>query len=204
MRARKQPYHHGDLRRSLLEAALQLIDEQGVAALTLRAVARRVGVSHAAPYRHFNDRESLVAAVAEEGFRGMLAALQAAAERAARNKADGLTALGVAYVEYALAHPSALRVMFATELADRARYPALAAVSSVTHDVLVQRVSEAQAAGRVVAGDPQELAFAAWSMVHGCAMLLLDGQMPDAVPRDLAKAVTRCLELGLAVRKGAK
>ena len=200
----KQPYHHGNLRRSMLEAALRLITEQGVAALTLREVARRVGVSHAAPYRHFRDREALVAAVAEEGFRGMLAALQAALAKASRSRADPLGALGVAYVEYALAHPAELRVMFAVELADRTRHPSLAAISSVMHGVLVQRIVEAQAEGKVVPGDARKLAFAAWSMVHGCAMLLLDGQMPDADPRELARAVTHYLEQGFAVLKGRR
>src|SRR5437879_2813384 len=100
---KKRPYHHGNLRQALVDAALELIEERGVSALTLREVARRVGVTHAAPQRHFADRAALVAAVAEEGFRG-LGAHVAVVRASARTPAQRLRALGVAYVEYALAH----------------------------------------------------------------------------------------------------
>src|SRR2546428_10887865 len=122
---KKRPYHHGNLRQALIDAALELIEERGVPALTLREVARRVGVTHAAPQRHFAGRAALVAAVAEQGFRG-LGAHVAAVRASARTPAQQLRALGVAYVEYALAHPAHLRVMFSPEVADKSRHPQLA------------------------------------------------------------------------------
>src|SRR5437899_12248125 len=95
---KKRPYHHGNLRQALIDAALELIEERGVSALTLREVARRVGVTHAAPQRHFADRAALVAAVAEQGFRG-LAAHVAAGRRSARTPAQRRRTLGRGYVE---------------------------------------------------------------------------------------------------------
>src|SRR5438309_5059384 len=102
---KKRPYHHGNLRQALIDAALELIEERGVAALTLREVARRVGVTHAAPQRHFADRGALVAALAEQGFRGLAAHVETVrATSRPKDSADQLRALGIAYIEYALDH----------------------------------------------------------------------------------------------------
>src|SRR5438477_2745263 len=104
---KKRPYHHGNLRQALIDGALELIEERGVPALTLREVARRVGVTHAAPKRHFADRSALVAALAEHGFRGLAAHVGLVrSSRRPRDSAERLRALGVAYIEYAIAHPA--------------------------------------------------------------------------------------------------
>src|SRR5258706_14773603 len=125
---RKRAYPHGNLRQGLVAAALELSGQRGVPALTLREVARRVGVTHAAPHRHFADRAALVAAVAEQGFRGLRAHMEAVrASAPARAVSQRLRALGVAYVQYALAHPAHLRVMFSPEAAANSRDPDLAA-----------------------------------------------------------------------------
>ena len=197
---KKRPYHHGNLRQALIDAALELIEERGVSALTLREVARQVGVTHAAPQRHFADRAALVAAVAEQGFRG-LAAHVAAVRGSARTPAQRLRALGVAYVEYALAHPAHLRVMFSPEVADKSRHPELAAAAQAVHGTLVEQIANGQRQGSVAAGDPDELSFAAWSMVHGCAVLLIDGQAMGRSKRTLIDAVVDRLYLGLGPRE---
>ena len=197
---KKRPYHHGNLRQALIDAALELIEERGVSALTLREVARQVGVTHAAPQRHFADRAALVAAVAEQGFRG-LAAHVAAVRGSARTPAQRLRALGVAYVEYALAHPAHLRVMFSPEVADKSRRPELAAAAQAVHAALVERIENGQRDGSVAPGDPDELSFAAWSMVHGCAVLLIDGQAMGRSKRTLIDAVVDRLYLGLGPRE---
>src|SRR6267143_2828445 len=201
--AKKRPYHHGNLRQALIDAALELIEEQGVSALTLREVARRVGVTHAAPQRHFPDRAALVAAVAEQGFRGLGAHI-AAVRASARTPAQRLRALGVAYVQYALAHPAHLRVMFSPEVADKSRYPELAAAAQEVHETLVSQIVEGQREGAVAPGDPDELSFAAWSMVHGCAILLIDGQASGRSPAASIDAVVDRLHLGLAPRAPAR
>ena len=200
MRA-KRPYHHGNLRQALIDAAVELIEERGVSALTLREVARRVGVTHAAPQRHFADRAALVAAVAEQGFRGLRAHMEAVRAAApGKDAGQRLRALGVAYIEYGLAHPAHLRVMYSPELADKSRHPQLAAAAQQVHQTLVQQIGAAQRAGAVAAGDPDELSFAAWSMVHGCTVLLIEGQARGRPRRALIDGVMNRLHSGLAPR----
>src|SRR5207244_11860231 len=136
---KKRPYHHGNLRQALIDAALELIEERGVSALTLREVARQVGVTHAAPQRHFADRAALVAAVAEQGFRG-LAAHVASVRGSARTPAQRLRALGVAYVEYALAHTAHLRVMLSPDVADNSRHPNIVAAAQPVNETLNEHI----------------------------------------------------------------
>lgn len=167
-------YHHGDLRRALLDAALELIAESGVSALSLRAVARRAQVSHAAPYHHFADRGALVAAVAEEGFWALRSAMLARIDGVC-SPAQQLQASGIAYVRFALEHPAHFRVMFSAELAERSTYAGLKEAAAASHAVLEEAIVRCQAAGEVRSGDPRVLSGAAWSLVHGVATLILDG-----------------------------
>src|SRR5258708_6887496 len=118
---RKKSYHHGDLRRALLDAALALLEKSGVEALTLREGARRVGVTAGAPYHHFADKEAIVASVAEEGFVELGEAMAAA--RDAADPASRLGAMGRSYVRFAVAHPAHFRVMFG-KMVDVPRHPA--------------------------------------------------------------------------------
>jgi AcrR family transcriptional regulator len=200
--ARAGRYHHGNLRRSLLDAALALVEESGPGALSLREIARRAGVSHAAPYRHFKSRESLIVALAEEGFRGlgeeMLALTAGEAEPLRRFRA-----LGLAYVRYAVAHPGHFKVMFSSVLHEGADTPELADAGAPTLQALIDTVAAGQAVGLVRAGDAQRLALPAWSMVHGLSMLLVDRQLAalgaDGVEVDrLAEGVIEVTMRGLA------
>ncbi len=165
-----RPYHHGDLPASLLEAALAILEQDGINGLTLRAVARRAGVSHMAPAHHFGDLQGLLSELAALGFRRFGAALGEAAGP------DRLDAMGRAYVAFARANPALFRLMFRSERLDAAR-PALADGLSRASDLLTQ------AAGGFVAGQGQPAlaqvaaAVRAWSLVHGYAMLLLDGRL---------------------------
>lgn len=198
---RKKAYHHGNLRQALIDAAFELIEKRGVPALSLREVARRVGVTHAAPKRHFADRGSLVAALAEQGFRGLAAHVQAVrSSRRPRDSAEQLRALGVAYIEYAIAHPAHLRVMFSPEVADKTRYPELQRAADTVRDMLHGGIEKAQRESLVARGDPNLLAFAAWSMVHGCATLLIDGQARKTPVRRLIESAVRVLHDGLETR----
>jgi len=174
--SKSKPYHHGDLRHALIEASLALIAEEGFAALTLREVARRAGVTHAAPYRHFADKEALLAAVAEEGFRTMAAQMR---ERMATENSptQRLSACGVAYVLFAIQHPAHFRVMFGPHFTRRVDHEKLAQEGGNAFGLLVQSLIEAQKAGEVREGEPLPLALMAWSLVHGLASLLVDGQL---------------------------
>jgi AcrR family transcriptional regulator len=197
-------YHHGDLHQSLINAALELITEnQETKTLSLREVARRVGVSHAAPYRHFADKDALLAAVAEEGFHVLTLCLQSSLENTSYDPLQGLQAIGVAYVEFAIAHPAHYRVMFGAFRADSQSYPSLSASGQEAFTVMINTIEIAQDAGKINRGESQHLAWVAWSLVHGLAMLLLEGQLPIADERDvisLAKLATESLICGIKHR----
>ena len=169
---KKRGYHHGDLEATLVQAAGNLLEKEGVEALSLREVARRAGVSHNAPYRHFPEREALLAALAAEGFEWLGAAQRKAAQ------ADGLRAMGEVYVHFALAHPQRFRLMFGGQISI-AKHPRLREVATKTFEglsgALAARVPEAQGAG--------DSSIAAWALVHGLAQLLLGGRISSAVKR---------------------
>ncbi len=194
----------GSLRDTLVDAAVALIARKGPQGFSLREVARRARVSEAAPYWHFADREALLAAVAERGFVEMAKGMMEIWSRPA-GPVERFRALGVGYMRFALAHPSYLRVMFGSEVPDKARHPGLQEAGGRTFGLLVEVIAECQAAGQVRRGDPQALAVAAWSIVHGLAALLVDGKLKDhaaspAAAERLARTVTDLFMQGLTPR----
>src|SRR6516165_6958784 len=173
---RAKPYHHGHLREALLEAAIRLIAEVGPTAFTLREVARRAGVSHNAPYRHFHDRDDLMAAVAVQGFRELIRAMT----EAAAGKSDALDRLkhaGLGYVTFALRRPEHFTVMFDAPISRR-KHPDSAVASEEAFVTLLGFVKSCQEAGQLVSGDLREMALLAWTMVHGIAKLAITGRLP--------------------------
>ncbi|MFN7132092.1 MAG: TetR/AcrR family transcriptional regulator, partial [Myxococcales bacterium] len=122
-------YHHGDLRRALLDGALALLQDEGVGALSLREVARRAGVTHAAPYRHFESKEELIAAVAEEGFHTLRDEMRDAMAAHEGDPRRRLEACGVAYVLFAVGHPAHFGVMWSSARGELQAYPGLARAS---------------------------------------------------------------------------
>ena len=160
------PYHHGNLRQALLEAALIILEQHGEAGLGLRDLARAVGVSSAAPYRHFDSRAALLEALAVTGFQRFTARMQAVAESAPD---DPLAAMGKTYVVFALQNPNLFRLMFSPQLKRDAR-PGLRMAADAAFDTLRLAVGRDAQSGRI-------RALAAWAKVHGLAVLLLDGQI---------------------------
>jgi AcrR family transcriptional regulator len=203
--ARRRPTNTavtGDLADELLKAAAALVTERGPQRFSLREVARRARVSEAAPYWHFASKEALLAGVAEQGF-AALAELMAEVRRRVKNPHKQLQELGAAYVQFALAHPSHLRVMFGPEIHDKSAHPTLKVAAERAFGLLVSAISEGQRAGRVQHGDPEELAVAAWALVHGLSALIIDGQLRRRVRNDreaqmLTTRVTKLLQNGLA------
>jgi AcrR family transcriptional regulator len=176
--ARKGSYHHGDLRRALLDATLRLVEERGPQGFTLRAAARAAGVTPGATYHHFEDKDALLAAVAEEGFAHFRAALEAAAERPASTPRERSRNVGVGYVLFAVRHPTRFRVMMGYGVRARARHggpsgPALATYGFV-RDVLVAGL-ETTPAHTVT--EAEVLGW--WSVVHGLAFLAIDGHLGE-------------------------
>jgi AcrR family transcriptional regulator len=172
----KGAYHHGNLRKALVDAALELLRQGDASALSLRAVARRAQVSTAAPYRHFESREALLAAVAEEGFRMLASGMRTAMEANAGDPLIAFREAGVAYVLFALEHQAHYAVMFSPELADQSSHPDLATAAEESKALLLQAIRTCQQAGVVADGPPRELALAAWAVVHGLASLIAAGQ----------------------------
>ena len=172
-------YHHGDLRRALIEEALRTIQTDGVEHLTLRAVGERLGVSRTALYRHFSDKQALLAVVGREGFRLLRLALTAAFEGHGRGR-EGFEAMGVAYVRFAVAHSSHYRVMFGRFIESCSRDAEFVQEAAAAFQVLVDSLVEQQQAGLVRLDDPVTLARFIWSIVHGIAMLVIDGQLRGA------------------------
>jgi AcrR family transcriptional regulator len=195
-----QPYHHGDLRQALVDAAIQLLREGGVSALTLRAAARKAGVSQAAPYRHFADHADLLAAVAADGFERLREAVIQSA-RSATSPREGLRGLARAYVRFGVKHPAEYRVMFGADTAGHGRFPALDSQSSSVYQILVDGIVGLQELGLVRSGDPMAIALTAWSTMHGLVMLVLDGRGPfdgdrtPGVTEQLENQVTIATEL---------
>jgi len=169
---KKKAYHHGDLEAALLQAASEMLEKEGLASFTLREVARRAGVSHNAPYRHFPQREALLAALAADGF-----TLLGRAQREAA-ASGGLRAMGETYVRFALAHPQRFRLMFGGEVSI-AKHEKLREVATRMFEglsgALSERVPEAQGA--------RDASIAAWALVHGLAQLLLGERIAPAARR---------------------
>ncbi len=178
---RRQTYHHADLRPALLATARRLLEREGPEALSLREVARRTGVSHNAPYRHFADRAALLASLAATGFDELAARTKAAAEGAAPGARLG--AMGAAYVRFALDAPNLFRLMFGGLVRGR-DHAEFAAAGARAYAVL------AGATGAPEQGSPRTIA--AWATVHGLAHLLLDEQI--AAVRGDRKAAERLIE----------
>lgn len=200
----KRPYHHGDLKTALIEAALAHIARDGARALSLREVARSTGVSHTASYRHFPSKESLLAAIAEQGFDRLTEAMRAAIAGHAGDPATALRAAGSAYVEFGVNHPDHLQVMFGGLIGRMEDYPALLAASRTAYEVLAAVVREGLRAGRFRGPDERTIAVAAWSLVHGLAMLIAGGKIRTehgkaAAPSEIAPAVMALLHQGIAI-----
>lgn len=180
-------YHHGNLREALLEAGAELIEEKGIAAVSLRAVAKAAGVSHAAPYRHFNDKNAMLCAIAETGFRLLGQRLEDAVSAHPGNPGQQLTAAGAAYVELAIDHPRMHNLMFGGVLADDSVNDSLEETSNQSFQGLVDIISRGQQAGIFREGNTDELALTAWSVVHGFAMLASTGSLEHRAQGDEAK-----------------
>jgi AcrR family transcriptional regulator len=174
--ASPRPYHHGDLRAALLAAAEAELAEKGIEQFSLRGVAKRAGVSHAAPAHHFGDANGLLTALAAEGFTRFLATQRAHEAAAPPGQPDRLLAAGLGYIAFATSHPALFRLMFASQRPDFAA-PALQGPARAAYDHLLENIAEIRAIPDP-REDPAALtdATAAWAIVHGLADLLQTGR----------------------------
>lgn len=181
-----RPYHHGNLRSALVDAARRTIDERGADALSLRELARAVGVSHGAPRRHFPDRQALLDALAQDGFERLGDALRRAVDEAGPAFGPRLHGLAQAFIGFAVRHPALLELMFAGKHRDGADDVRAAADRALA--VAFAVIAEAQAAGELGPGDPARVAVVAFASLQGLAAMAdgatIEGAPVDEVVRD--------------------
>ena len=195
-----RPYHHGNLRAALLACAEQTLSRDGAGELSLRELARQVGVSHAAPRRHFAGKQALLDALAQDGFERLGRDLREAMDAAGGRFDDRLLAFAHAYVAFATQHAALLELMFAGKHRPGAA-DSLRAAADRAFEAPLALIAEGQAAGAVVLGDPERVATVAWAALQGLASMVNSGMLDGGATLDdvVADAMHR-LVLGLRPR----
>ena len=174
-----KPYHHGDLHQEILRAASVLLEDNNIGSLSLRAVAKKVGVSHTAPYRHFKDKESLLAGITGLGYDELARELIEAVAAYPDDPAAQLQEAGHRYVKLALQCPQCTQLMFSGILPCDDTYPELRASGDSAFNRLKGIIEQGQSRGVFKQGDVELLAVSAWSGIHGLTMLLIGGNLPE-------------------------
>lgn len=201
--AKGESYHHGNLRDALLDQALAGLRKHGAQNLSLRDLARAIGVSQAAPYRHFPDKNSLLAQLATQGYRELAQVMRAALAQTSTAGASGLQAAGVGYVQFAVSHPEQYRLMFGSYRIDKPRHAELMTAANDAYSVLLEAIREGVNSGELRNELVEALTAAAWSIVHGLASLIIDKRLDPKAGSDvtaIAQHVTQLLIDGLASR----
>jgi AcrR family transcriptional regulator len=194
-------YHHGDLRAALLTEAAAMIAKGGVASVTMREIGRRLGVSRAAPYRHFADKTALLVAVAAAGFDRLRSRLQTTEAGAPRSSVERLRRMGEEYVRFALENPAHYRLMYGKEALTREDQPELREAAIALFEQLVGVIQAHQRSGAIKRQDPRAQAYVAWSAVHGLASLWIEGHILATDDIDgLIRQTTRTVLDGMRAR----
>ena len=174
-------YHHGDLKNALIEAGIEILAGEGVGGLSLRKVAKQAGVSHAAPYAHFTDKQALIAAISTEGFKQLYLQIKAVKETYRTNPEALLIETAWAYVQFALNEPDRFKLMFSSVLEKEKDYSDYVEISQNNFRQLVEIVEICQQAEVLQRGASDLIALRLWGTVHGFTSLLLEGQISHAV-----------------------
>lgn len=179
----RSDYHHGHLDEALVEETSRIVREEGISAVSMRELSEQLDVSRSAAYRHFEGKEALFAAVAKKGFvelREAMKSVRAENSSSSSIASERLIAMGKTYVQYALDHPGVYRLMFQWDWSDD-EYSELAEAGQSAFDELVNAMESGQEEGTFRSGDSLEMAFSTWSLVHGVALLILDGHAPEGM-----------------------
>lgn len=177
----RKNYHHGDLKNALIQAGVEILSKEGIEGLSLRKVAQRAGVSHSAPYSHFSDKQSLIAAISTEGFQRLYNELDAAISAHPQNPKRQLQQSALAYVRFALNHTDTFKIMFSGVLEKEKEYLAFVEISHKTFQRVLDVVKACQDVGLLRSGSPEMTAVAVWGQVHGIISLALEGQISHTV-----------------------
>lgn len=202
--ARDKPYHHGDLGNALLQTAIDVIKEEGVAGLRMRDLTRRLGVSHGAPANHFKDRHDLLVAIGVQGFERLTEHQRKMAARPHASPMDALNAIGIAYVEFARDNPAHFEVMFQRGLLDT---PALAQAAAHSFSFLLETIAALSPGSGRPSASAQKVrelaALGSWAMVHGLATLHVQRLLPGGASADVAALTKRVLAAMTQLPPGA-
>jgi AcrR family transcriptional regulator len=177
----KSSYHHGDLKNALITAGIEILSQEGVNGLSLRKVARKAGVSHAAPYAHFADKQALVAAIATDGHRKIYEKILGVMEQYRDDPLRQLVETAWAYVEFGFEEPAHFRITFSGAVEKERDYPALVEMTAKNFGVLRALVACCQTAGLLNPGEPDLTAVCVWGLVHGFVSLVQEGQVSHSV-----------------------
>lgn len=178
---RKKSYHHGDLKNALIQAGADILSKEGVSALSLRKVAQKAGVSHAAPYAHFTDKQALIAAISTEGYQKLYEKIALVAEQYRSDAPRRLVEAAWAYVQFALDEPDHFKVTLSGMIEKEQDYPAFVETARQTFSLVVDIVAQCQQAGILRTGSSDLTAVSVWALIHGFVTLLLENQVPHTV-----------------------
>jgi AcrR family transcriptional regulator len=177
----RKKYHHGDLKNALIQAGVEILSKEGIEGLSLRKVAQRAGVSHNAPYSHFPDKQSLIAAISTEGFKQLYDELDTAVSIHANDPKRQLQEGAWVYVQFAMNNTDTFKIMFSGVLEKEKEYPAFVEISQKTFHLVVDIVRACQNAGILSDAPPEVMAVSVWGQIHGIISLNLEGQISHAV-----------------------
>jgi AcrR family transcriptional regulator len=179
--SKKKTYHHGDLKNALIEAGADILSREGVSALSLRKVAQKAGVSHAAPYAHFADKQALIAAISTAGYQKLYEQIAHAADRYRSEPLRRFVEASWAYVQFALDEPDQFKVTLSGMIEKEQDYPAFVETAKQTFGLVVEVVEQCQQAGILQPGASDLTAVSVWALIHGFVTLLLEHQISHTV-----------------------
>jgi len=177
-------YHHGDLKNALIQAGVKILEKEGLGGLSLRKVAKQAGVSHAAPYSHFADKQALIAAISTEGFKQLHKQIETVRSLHLDEPSALLKETASAYIQFALNEPDRFKLMFSSVLEKEKEYPDYVHAAQDNFQQLVEVVEICQQAKVLKSGKADLIAVSVWGTVHGLVMLMIEGQISHTVLDD--------------------
>lgn len=184
MASKTKTYHHGNLKETLISAGLEILSQKGMEGLSLRNVAKRIGVSHAAPYNHFADKQALLAAMSTAGHEQLHQTLIEIFEKSKETSTEIMLEIAWSYLQFAMEDPNRFKLMFSGALEEQSDHPAFMEIAQKSISLFEEIIAFCQGKGQLAEGDVQKIAIKLWSTTHGFTILILEDQFPPEYRRD--------------------